>query len=347
MTFTQIPPEMAPIGGELRYTVETDAPTTFDLQIVNGETGQIVGSKRFVGVEKASFDAAPYWRNTAKFEPTKGGTGFQMAYNRTVQGYVMVQERTASALKIAVEANNAATEPAAVESISEAKTPLQSEVHTFLPCKTEIAVPGLMTSMPQQRIIATEEREELTLVTEGPCTVTVTAQNGASATAESYRTTKGGVFLFVMNTNDFPQAETLTVDAGSCGTISYTVVPRIAGGRRLAWRSSAGSIEHYTFPIEKSENLEVDKKRAYGAKGHVAFAQAEEYRMKLISAYETRAVIEALTEILSSPEVWLVDGEKYQPIDVMTEKTLVNQHGAVTCMEIEIRPKSKTQMPWS
>ena len=26
----------------------------------------------------------------------------------------------------------------------------------------------------------------------------------------------------------------------------------VSGGRRLAWRSSAGSIEHYTFPIEKS-----------------------------------------------------------------------------------------------
>ena len=32
MTFTQIPPEYAPLGGELRYTVTTPETATLDLR---------------------------------------------------------------------------------------------------------------------------------------------------------------------------------------------------------------------------------------------------------------------------------------------------------------------------
>ena len=143
--------------------------------------------------------------------------------------------------------------------------------------------------------------------------------------------------VFRLDTRDFPEAETLTVDAGACGSVAYTVIPAFSGARRLAWRSSAGGIEHYTFPVEKSESVETIRQRAYGA----------ERRTVLVSAYEPRATLEGLSEVLTSPDVWLAGDDGYTAVDVVTEKSVLHRHGAVTCLEIEIRPKRKTGMPWN
>lgn len=228
-----------------------------------------------------------------------------------------------------------------------ANTPVVSPLRTFLPCRDAVTAPALLTAMPAERLISPGECDELTLFPAEACSVTVTAQAGTTTTAESYRTTKGGLYLFRLDTRDFPEAEALTVDAGACGTVVYTVVPAVRGARRLAWRSSAGSIEHYTFPIEKSARAETAKKRAYGIGGHLTVTTGTERRTTLVSAYEPRATIDALAEILSSPDVWLAGETDYTAVDVLTDKAVVHRHGAVTCLEIEIRPKRKTAMPWN
>lgn len=222
-----------------------------------------------------------------------------------------------------------------------------SPLRTFLPCREALAAPALLTAIPCVRLISPDESDELTLLTDGACTVTVTAQSGESTTAETYRTTTGGLHLFRLDMRDFPEAESLTVDAGACGTVCYTVVPAVPGARRLAWRSSAGSIEHYTFPIERSDTLETTKKRAYGAEGHLAATIGSERHTLLVSAYEPRATVEALAEILTSPAVWLAGKTEYTPVDVITDKAVLHGHGAVTCLEVAIRPKRKTRMPWN
>ena len=153
--------------------------------------------------------------------------------------------------------------------------------------------------------------------------------------------------VFRLDTRDFPEAETLTVDAGACGAVAYTVISAPTGARRLAWRSSAGGIEHYTFPVEKSESVETIRQRAYGAEGHLVARTRAERRTVLVSAYEPRATLEGLSEVLSSPDVWLAEDDGYTAVDVVTEKRVLHRHGAVTCLEIEIRPKRKTGMPWN
>jgi len=325
MTFTQIPPEYAPLGGELRYTVTTPETATLDLRIADAGNGTLIGAKRFAGVTSASFDAAPYLRRAVAFVPTTGSTGFHMADGRSVAAYIEAQ--TAQA---------AGTAPS-----------VHSPLRTFLPCRTNVTAPALLTSMPLVRLISHGECDELTLFSDEAVTVTVTAQAGTTATAESYRTATGGLHVFRLDTRDFPEAETLAVDAGTCGSVAYTVIPAFSGARRLAWRSSAGGIEHYTFPIEKSESVETTRQRAYGAEGHLVAQTRTERRTVLVSAYEPRAALEGLSEVLSSPDVWLAGDDGYTAVDVVTEKSVLHRHGAVTCLEIEIRPKRKTGMPWN
>ena len=220
MTFTQIPPEYAPLSGELRYTVTTQETATLDLRIADAGNGTLIGAKRFAGVTSASFDAAPYLRRTVAFVPTTGSTGFRMADGRTVTAYIEAQ---------------------AAQATGTAPT-VHSPLRTFLPCRTNVTAFALLTSMPLVRLISHGESDELTLFSDEAVTVTVTAQSGTTTTAESYRTATGGLHVFRLDTRDFPEAETLTVDAGACGSVAYTVISAPTGARRLAWRSSAGGI---------------------------------------------------------------------------------------------------------
>lgn len=246
MTFTQIPQQYAPLGGELRYTVTAAAAGTIDLRITDTGSADLIGARRFAGSASVSFDAAPCLRRAIRFSPVTGSTGFHVAEGRCIAAVVEAGMTPAGE-----------TDPANGEKAV-------SPERTFLPRRNIVAAPALLTAMPSVRTISPGESDELTLLCDEACTITVTAQAGDSATAESYRTKSGGVLVFRLDTRDFPDAETLTVDAGKCGSVSYTVVPTVSGGRRLAWRSSAGSIEHYTFPIEKSVTAETVKDRAYG-----------------------------------------------------------------------------------
>ena len=325
MTFTQIPPEYAPLSGELRYTVTTQETATLDLRIADAGNGTLIGAKRFAGVTSASFDAAPYLRRTVTFVPTTGSTGFRMADGRTVTAYIEAQ---------------------AAQATGTAPT-VHSPPRTLLPCRTNVTAFALLTSMPLVRLISHGESDELTLFSDEAVTVTVTAQSGTTTTAESYRTATGGLHVFRLDTRDFPEAEPLPVDAGACGSVAYTVISAPTGARRLAWRSSAGGIEHYTFPVEKSESVETIRQRAYGAEGHLVARTRAERRTVLVSAYAPRATLEGLSAVLSSPDGGLAEDDGYTAVDVVTEKSVLHRHGAVTCLEIEIRPKRKTGMPWN
>ena len=131
-------------------------------------------------------------------------------------------------------------------------TAAAAPARTFLPGAEAAEAPALLTRMPLNRLIPEGTCDELTLLADSSVTVTVTAQAGDTTTAESYRTEEAGLHLFRLDTPDFPGAETVTVDAGACGTVTYTVIPALEGALRLAWRSSAGSVEHYTFPVVRT-----------------------------------------------------------------------------------------------
>lgn len=467
MTFTLIPNQFAPLGGELRYAVAADGTGTIDVQFFDDADGALLGAKRFAGAATAAFDAAPCLRRGIRFVPTTGSTGFHTVEGRSVTARIEARSETmpdatgtpkagirekaaGSAKKPACGAPTAATPATAVstagassagarkgeslpaeprvagkesavtgmadmtgtadaagavdmaetagtagaagtvamaetagtaDSVGTAdmadmeetagtagtvgmagtvgtetanaepaetlRSTATAPLRTFVPGQTVPTLPALLTTMPRTRLIAAGESDELTFVTEGPCTVTVTAEAAGAATSKSYRVRAGGFSVFRLDTRDFPGAETLTADAGACGKVVYSVIPATAGACRLAWRSSAGSIEHYTFPIEKSVRIEAAKTQAYGPEGYVTATVTAQRRRVFVSAYETREVMEALAETVSSPDVWLVEEGAYTPVDVTTDTVVVHRHGAVNCLEIEIRPKRKTGTAWT
>lgn len=323
MQFTQIPPQYAPLGQSARYAVQHDSEADIDIRVLDPTDGSVLAAKRFASVSEAEFDIAPALRRALRFAPAPAKTGFINAPERCVTAQVK-----------AFETDNEATA-------------VTSAARTFLPGTDEPGETPIRTTMPLERLIPEGACDELTLFSESFCTVTVTATSADSVSAENYRSSSRGLQLFRLDTRDFPAAETITVDAGACGTVRYTILPAREGGVRLAWRSSAGSIEHYTFPVVRETALNVDKTRAESIDGAVVVATETVREIRLASAYERPCVLEALAGLIDAREVWLVGEEGYEPVDVATDEATVQRHGSMRCLEITIRSTRKESASWN
>ena len=321
MYFSQLPQQYAPLGQEIRYTVEQDTPGNIDVRILENATDTLLGAKRFAETTSAGFDAAPILRRALQFVPSTGGTGFKSVDGRTVTARV--------------EALPTGSETVAVSAVA----------RTFLPGVQNPDGPGIRTSMPLERLIPAGACDELTFYSERTCSVTVYGHAGDTTTAESFASAGAGLHVFRIDTRDFPECETITVDAGVCGSVSYTVVPAVQNAVRLAWKSRAGSIEHYSFPLVRTTRILADKQRAVGIEGHLVATAATSRETTLVSAYESQQMLEVLAEITAAPEVWFAEADRYSPADVVTDEAVVQQIGTLCSLEIVVRPKNDE--PWN
>lgn len=324
ISFTQIPADGAPLADPVVYVIGNDEAGTVLVRISRQSDGELLGAKRISGETSVAVDAAPCLRRAVRFIPAEGPTGVYGAEDRMVRISLRAKEEE-----------------------SASGTILIAPVLTCYACRAAAKAPALLTSMPLSRILSPGECDELTLLTAEACPVTVTAQTGAALQAESYAVPERGLRLFRIAADDFPEAEVLTVDAGSCGTVVYTLVPPPHGAVRLAWRSSAGSIEHYTFPVVRTVRVAAEKIRGCSADGYEISAPATERRLLLVSALERPEVLEALAELTATPEVWFAEPTGYRAADVLSDEAVVCRCGGVGTLEIEIRPKRKTDMPWN
>lgn len=321
--FTQLPENNAPLGGELRCIFELDDVSgeaeDHLLQLLDARTGNTLATRRYARCFGGSADIAPMLRPQACFTPAAGSTGFFDDEVRTVQIVVRADDARSDALFFL---------PVGGVSAQEAG---------------KAVAPGLRTTMPLCRLISPVECEELTLFAEEPLRVTVTAHMGGERTeSSSYLSTHGGWQLFRLNMNDLSEETVrVTVEAGEWGTVTYSVAPAPHGSRRLAWRSAAGSVEHYTFPFETVVAKQTVKERVYGAAGHEVVRITSERLVTLRSAFEREEVMEALAGIVSSSQAWLLCGEEYLPVDVVTSEVEINHHGTYDALEVAIRPTRK------
>lgn len=333
MQFTRIPDSYAPLGGPLTYAVEHDARTNVAVRILNGTQTRLYGAKRFAGVAAAEFDIAPYLRRQLRFTPVTGKTGVYAGAPRIVGTVVEA-------------AADAAAQPAAEPAVQASQATATSAYRVFLPSAEPVSAPALLTSMPRVRLIPVGASDELSLLTSGPHQVTLIAEYGPDAIADTYDIPSGGLHIFLLNTANYRRADKITIDAGTCGKVVYSLVQPMRGSVRLAWRSRAGSLEQYTFPVEATAGVEAAKRHAYGPDGYVGRATGE-YRRKLRSALETREVLEGLAELVDTPEVWMVGESGYVPVEVVSERAVVHNHGTMSWLEVTIRDAKHKEASWN
>lgn len=309
MQFTTIPQDFSSLFGNVIYSIECDVPTSFDAEIIDTQGGLVIGVKHFDNVTRCDINIAPYLRRKIKFTPTVGATGFV---------------KSDAIVSAAVKIGN-----------------LQSPARRFVATNTMLTSATILTTMPSKRCITHGQSDVITIFSPASYTVAVTAYSEHLTECESYNSTGDEVVAFRLNTHDFPDAERIVVSIGNFGELEYAVVPHGQSAQRMAWRSTAGSIESYSFPIEKERKIEVSKKMMEGADGRHDLAIECEELITLLSAYEIAQTIDALSEIVSSPQVWMVDNDGYHPTYIPQRSILITRHGELSFTEIDVLRKIK------
>lgn len=314
MIFTQLPEQFASIQGNLLYRFTGVSTTETFLTILNVRNGAVLGSKRFYKTTQGITDIAPMIRKSIRFIPSTGLTGVCDSNSRTVR----VQLSGDSTFSLA---------------------------RTFIAARRNATPPEILTTMPHRRIIPRGASDEITCCIPAEHTISVTTD--LSGLPIEFVVAAGqDLTVFRLDTRSLPiSVGSVSVRFSTAGQIvgqiDYLVTPSLEGGRRLAWRSSMGSIEHYTFPVVKSIVQHIKKEQIYTAEGGCTDTEIRREQITtLTSAFESTAVIEALSEIAASPQVWLVNGaDEYQEVNVLPSEQTLRRHGSLCCVEVSLRPK--------
>ena len=309
LNITTEPAGYAAAGGTAEYRIETDGPKTLDVKITDAETEELLGAKRYAEASEAQADAASIVQRHIRFAPEAGRTGFIAAKDR----------------RRAVKAEAAAGTETATSGIC-----------IYHAGDGTAEAPALLTTLPLQRLIGPDECDEITLLTTNTPRMRVRATGPAGTTERNYTTPNTTLHVFRLAAADFPEAERIELATDEGLTVSYTVLAPPKGSRRVAWRTRAGSLEHYTFPTETETTVKTTKKRIRTPEGPATLTTESERRLRLRSAYETREMLEALAEIMEAPQVWLAEEAGYTPVVAATDEATVHRHGVMSLLELEI-----------
>lgn len=322
VTFTQIPANYTPIATPVHYALELEEKMDILVHVILDDSGKILSAKRFGGVSELTLDIAPTLRREAYLSPMQGETGVYNPSDRQLFVHVAVLRADTHEVLRA------------------------SPSRLFVASTTSAMPPILLTTLPTQRLIAHGECDELLFGFEEASAVVVTAKMPNGMVVRNYPVDTAGLRVFRLDTCDFPEAEQLSVETEFGESVEYTLVKRPHGAVRLAWRSSQGSLEHYTFPVVLRAWNECERYTSFGAEGYRQVGSPL-WHKQIASAFEPAPLLEALSEILLSPSVWMVEGERYTPIVVESNEATTLCRGTLCSLELTICATQNTPMPWS
>lgn len=300
MIFTDIPLDGASWNGPLRYAFAGDTADGVDAEILilNEEDGSTLGRKYLRNVVDAEIDAAPYVRRAIDIKPyVLDNTGFAYAEG---------------AMLLAVEVNGVK---------SGASRIFRSE---YDPSRAK-----LFSAMPRRRTISWGEVDMMTLYAPYRLTAVieaVTEADGVVRTSEIHFPTDSTPCDFFLRTADYPSA-IRSISVIFCGEgepfdrVDYRIEPRCESARRLVWYNRMGGLECYTYPLSRPVEAVADVVECAATRGAAVRVVDAYRRVRLQSAYETRAMYEALSEVLFSAGVWIMrEGELYDAV-LLTRRT--------------------------
>lgn len=315
MIFLSTPKAYSSYNEPLIYVFDTEstAPRNVELKIKNKETGQTIGRKRLYGVTYGEVDIAPYLRSAA--QPTLPDF---VAENSVVE--------TSAQIKVVVEAEG-----------------VSSPSRTFIAAKVDLTEP--YTPLMTQHLKRTIDRDEFDIVSffSLPDIVVrvVVEYLGSDSRQIAITPPSGGQRAVAVSARGMGNVDamrvTIYVDGEAATTIDYQLRENLAGARRLAWLNRHHAPELYTFPLRKSVLVESTRKYMESQWGREAAALEKHGELKLLSAYEPRAQIEAISEILHSTRVWLVKGNNMQHLSLHTDRVLTAPCGEMGIVEVDVR----------
>ncbi len=300
--FINIPSDYSSMWDELIFEYNSTDENDVDLEIYDNKNKQTLGVKKFYSTQSAKINIAPLLFET--FLPTpefKSTSGMSIP----ASGFANIK-------------------------VGAGDTWADNQIFSY--AKSQITPPLIMTSLPSDRILGGGESDSFYVVAPAGTTMKYTLlaesldPNISPSNVTTLSSIDGGVRMVAINSDNFnTRYDKLTlyviIDDETIATLNYSISSSESNGYRMAWVSSMGSIEQYTFPIISSV-----VRHNNGAVSH-----------SLRSAYGLKAEIEALSEILTSPKVWHINGAECKEIEVLTTEQSIYENGTLGVINIEVR----------
>ncbi len=285
--FTETPNNYQSLYDEQQYRLETASASTFLIRITDYESGELLGVKKFYSTDDLLINISPIIRPYAIPQTPQQTTTFESAER---YGYAIVD----------------------LAAISDEGTIYTSGSRIFTISRGDESATGPVTTLSLQRLISVGEADSLTIRCAANVTVradvnyySVEEDDEATETlilSSSYTATPdaSGILTLHLLAKEIDQATKIKVtfwqSDENIAQYDYYIVERAADANRIAWISSRGSIEHYTFAETEA---------------HKESAEGDEW--SLVSAFETYATRSAIAEMIFSPKIWIeAVGEGYR-----------------------------------
>ena len=322
MYFKRTPADFSPLKDGLIFEFCCNEPCDVEAVIVDDLTKSEMGRIQIRSVENGTIDIAPYITKPASFTPIAIG---QSRLQAVASGLYHVE-----LYRLGNSTPQCSSRPTKIST------------NAF----EDEQLPYLLTTMPQMRVIARGEYDNIGLYCESGARVLVniTSDVGDEIYLESTSTT--GVFQLVFAADELSEdATSAKVEIFYKGEylteFAYIIQPRYTNGVRLAWRTVKGNIEQYTFPVISQGSASAI--RNYTTTKDMAEQVLDSRLIKqlhLISDFEPRSTLDALAEIVAASEVWVVSPDSYRTsvVDAALQYDITNTIGRI---EIDIVSERK------
>ena len=312
MSSIKVSKEYASIAKPILFEVE-EAGSNRAKIIVNGE---VVGEKRYTD-NSFAVDVAPYLRGAFVCEPLIGEYETVAPTGRLATAQIEVAGQTSEQLR-------------------------------FIASREDCAELMLLSNMPLRRTLAVGERDELSFtgmeIVDTETTVVVMYEDGSE-----WQYLSGIVSSYATSIIDFDslaarsqkRIKGLRVATGS-GTervseVYYDIVKRPNRSVRLAWLNSLGGVDYYTFDSLVSQKSATKRVESLTARGEGRSVACQSVLTSVLrSAHEPREMVEALSDIISSPAVWVVESEAFRRVSVVSSEVQTDNCDTPVSVKIEI-----------
>lgn len=294
----------------LLYTLEgLDPDTTTLVEIVNADNNSTLGTLRLRGLDSRSIDVAPYLRRHFALNPVANSATYAISHPASIVScYIRCGEVQSATLHAVLAA----------------------------PRNAPLVPNTLLSDMPLRRSLAAGESDDLRLISEDgtvACNLLLHDIEGGT-TPYTISTEERELMVGVVVDFDSLQAlvsaplscieATLLTSAGEVATVIYDIVERGTSAHRVAWFNGVGACDQHTFEGFGGRKVSFERSRIAGAPDLITSRRTT---LTLDSGVITRADMEALLSLLSSPAVWIFDGGRLRRVEVVT-KEHTTQDGA-------------------
>lgn len=312
MKLIKLSDDFSPLHEGVIFGINTESNTPSDVvvEIVDAIKDEVVGTQLLRGVTYAEVNVAPY---APRFEE----------YSPVLLSETAFTEAPAAKFKIRVDG-------------------IDSEETVVSVNRGErITAPAVVTSLPLVRRVAYGESVDLLILSEPEQKVYADINSDMGDNIYVRHNNPNGAVILSIVTDDFSE-ETQSIDVKlycegeEFASLKCVVDNPTRTATKLAWVSECGAIEQYDFPISNRVSHSVERCCVTTSEGVHAVQLKTKAHISLCSRYEPSATIESLSQIISSPKVWIKERGEFKRVEVATSTLSHNLLGKPDLIKLDL-----------